>query len=235
MYNFKELSEKLTGKCKNSRKLDNNTYLIRDGKNLAIKLHDTNVVTYTPDGKIILNSGGWQTPTTKDRMEKFSPAHISQNNFVWYINGSVYQDGCYYKDGKWHKMAGMRQTKALVKRLNQIKKYSTDYINALIKGKIPAPSGGDCWFCCLRDKDGKTMGDHGGKDHFISHFQQKYYVPSLLMNALDFYPASIAANQYLQILWTEGRDSARIYEWIAKTQFRRSIQQYLKHQFGIAR
>lgn len=42
----------------------------------AIRLHNTDVVTYLPGGQIILNSGGWPTVTTQDRISSFSPARV---------------------------------------------------------------------------------------------------------------------------------------------------------------
>ena len=51
--------------------------------------HKTAVVKFNRD-KIILNSGGWETPTTKDRMN--ATAHenglcyyVYQKDFVWYV------------------------------------------------------------------------------------------------------------------------------------------------------
>jgi hypothetical protein len=50
-------------------KLANNTVLVQhaDGR-LAVRLHETDVVTFHGDGSATLNSGGWQTFTTRDRM-----------------------------------------------------------------------------------------------------------------------------------------------------------------------
>lgn len=48
-----------------------NTYLERrDGGGYAVRLHDTYVVTFYSDGSVELDSGGWQTPTTRDRMNR---------------------------------------------------------------------------------------------------------------------------------------------------------------------
>lgn len=44
-------------------------HLGRD-KALAIVLHRTRILTFFPDGTIALDSGGWQTPTTRDRMNR---------------------------------------------------------------------------------------------------------------------------------------------------------------------
>src|SRR5690349_8930926 len=81
---YQQAIEILNGKT--SRKLANNTYLQRrDDKTIAVKLHDTDVVTYTTDEKIILNSGGWRTVTTKERINTFSPLTVYQNKSIWYV------------------------------------------------------------------------------------------------------------------------------------------------------
>lgn len=59
-----------------SRTLANNTTAIDYGSGvIALKLHATDVVTFTADGRIILNSGGWQTVTTQSRLNHVLRAH----------------------------------------------------------------------------------------------------------------------------------------------------------------
>jgi hypothetical protein len=65
-----ELYHKGHGGWMQQRKLGNNTWLVRQDERIAVKLHQTYILTYTPDNRIILNSGGWETVTTKDRMNK---------------------------------------------------------------------------------------------------------------------------------------------------------------------
>lgn len=49
-------------------KLGNNTTLeARPRGAFAVRLHYTDVVTFHADGRVTLDSGGWQTPTTRDR------------------------------------------------------------------------------------------------------------------------------------------------------------------------
>jgi hypothetical protein len=43
---------------------------------IFVKLHGTNVVTYLSDGRIVLDTGGWRTVTTKDRLNRFTPADV---------------------------------------------------------------------------------------------------------------------------------------------------------------
>lgn len=69
---FKTLDALLQGPCHSSRKLRNNTYLVRiDGDTLAIRFHGTYVVKVTRRGDVILSAGGWYTVTTKDRISSF--------------------------------------------------------------------------------------------------------------------------------------------------------------------
>lgn len=71
---------------KDTRKIGNNTYaeILYDGS-VGIKLHNTYVVKINPNGTYTLNSGGWQTVTTKDRINQYSPKRVYQKDFQWYI------------------------------------------------------------------------------------------------------------------------------------------------------
>jgi hypothetical protein len=40
---------------------------------VSIVLHSTAVVRFYADGRIVLNTGGWQTVTTKDRLNRCLP------------------------------------------------------------------------------------------------------------------------------------------------------------------
>lgn len=71
---YKTANEKLQGRCRESRKLSNNTYLKRRGEGeIAVRLHSTDILTFYADGRIEVNTGGWNTVTTKDRIN----SHLS--------------------------------------------------------------------------------------------------------------------------------------------------------------
>lgn len=80
---------------RNRRKVGNNTYgeILPDGS-VGIMLHSTYVVKIHPDNSATLNSGGWQTVTTKDRINQYSPVRVYQRDYQWYLN-----DGTPFKDG----------------------------------------------------------------------------------------------------------------------------------------
>jgi hypothetical protein len=76
------------------RKIGNNTYAeIGYDDSVSIRLHGTAVVRFYPNGTVKLNSGGWRTSTTKDRINKYSPVKVYQKKYEWYL-----QDGAEFED-----------------------------------------------------------------------------------------------------------------------------------------
>lgn len=169
------------------RKLANNTYLTQpEPGRFAIRLHETDVVTYLPD-RAILRTGGWLTPTTKDRINEFGPARVVQEKAEWTVSfGGMrvpFTDGMeLFTDGRIRGDSTMdvAERGKLRKRINA---YAKAYAEALAAGEVPAPSSGDCWPCALRDQQGKPWGDQD-QSHLLSHLDEGYYVPSLLHNAM---------------------------------------------------
>lgn len=84
------------GKTRTSRdrkKIAPDTKLERQGewpnvpRWIAVYLHNTPVVTFYPNGSTVLESGGWQTVTTKERINRYLPpgVSLSQERFLWYV------------------------------------------------------------------------------------------------------------------------------------------------------
>lgn len=169
-------------KNRESKKLANNTYLIRKGDNFAIRLHNTDVVTITPENTFILNSGGWQTKTTKERINEFTNARIAQKGGLWYMrDGSLFYDGIIVNQSGdvVSEIKPVTDTKTLKAKVDRmIKTYIDGFIQDIKDNGLSDPSSGDCWCCCMF-KDSKDVG------HIISHFEEKYYVPSLLWQAVQ--------------------------------------------------
>lgn len=81
---FEQALEKLNGR--DSRKVGNNTYLERlDADRVGVRLHGTYVVEISEGGTYRLNSGGWRTVTTKDRINTFAPCRVSQVRGEWIV------------------------------------------------------------------------------------------------------------------------------------------------------
>lgn len=73
---------------KNSKIIGNNTTLERRGENIAVQLHTTDVITFEPDGHMILTTGGYHSTTTKDRLNRYTPnsVNVYQEDFDWYVD-----------------------------------------------------------------------------------------------------------------------------------------------------
>lgn len=171
---------------RDSRKLENNTYLKRrDTETIAVLLHATDVVTYHADGRVVLNSGSWKTVTTKDRINKYSPIYVRQENGIWYIGNEVYADYVtYYPDGH---ISGTGPSDSVEKeKRKQVKQFAKNYIREFINGRIPKVSRGDCLYCSALTEDGRPLCEHTRSNHLSMHIEEQYYVPSLLWNAITF-------------------------------------------------
>lgn len=65
------------------------TTIFNDGKYTRVIYHNTDVVSFN-DEEIILNTGGWRTPTTKNRMNQTSKQFnlgfkVIQKDWEWYV------------------------------------------------------------------------------------------------------------------------------------------------------
>jgi hypothetical protein len=71
------------------RTIANNTGLYaRTDSSVTLRLHTTDVITFRPDGALVLNSGGWSTVTTKQRINAVIRAHgwnVYAEARVWYV------------------------------------------------------------------------------------------------------------------------------------------------------
>ena len=192
MFSYSEAREMLKRGKNGQKKLANNTYLHSvDEKTVAVRLHDTDIVTIHSNGRYTLNSGGWHTSTTKDRINGYSPARVFARKGVWYltVNGQEYgfKDGITV-DGNGKVVSGaanLGKEEALKAKLDKmVAKYIKGFCESVAQAKeLEAPSGGDCWGCALGVLGSKPTDLPLGIDHILEHFKESYYVPSLVMRA----------------------------------------------------
>ncbi len=83
----KELYNKGHGAKMESRKVGANTWLKRRaGNNIAVQLHNTDILTYYPDNRVIINASSWYTVTTAQRMNAFLGwGTISSSRSQWHV------------------------------------------------------------------------------------------------------------------------------------------------------
>jgi len=238
---FERFDSQLQGRCKNSRKIGNNTYLERRGDKIAVRLHNTDIITIERGDTITVSSGGWQTVTTKARLNEFLPIGfgIGQDKglWYWYKHGGTgdreyFHDGdkLVIKDRKYVIESSVKgfNPKAVEKLRKEIREYAKGFAKAI---PVDRPSGGDCWFCALITGDKKPWGEAiGDKDHLLQHIKTRYYVPSLLAHALEEFGASQVA-----------KASAFKYgdppnDWmlgVARRQIEACVKRYLYRHLGL--
>lgn len=59
-----------------------------DDFTMAVKYHNTDIITIDVSNIVKLNNGGWDSRTTKDRMNQFlrcRDIYINQKNYEWFI------------------------------------------------------------------------------------------------------------------------------------------------------
>ncbi len=198
-----------------SRKVANNSYLCmtegerdREGHpgqrgTIAYKLHETYVVLYHHNGSVELNSGGWRTVTTKDRINRclrdYGPREyrVCSDRGVWYL----YRDGIavagfadgmvIHPDGS---LNGVDDTVAKHASNDRLNKLLGRYLRGLtpeVVARAIADDGGDCFYCKGIVSDAKLVngklvvaGPSESTDHLWDHLEERYYMYTLFANAV---------------------------------------------------
>jgi hypothetical protein len=242
--NYEDALNYLKGKPE--RPCGNNTRILSDGNDIKIRHWTTDIVTYKPNGDIILANGGHFSQTTKERLNNFIPNEFSiwQEKGLWRVSNRNLQISQYWAEGITLKSNGRivggksekegDRVKNLTKKIND---YAKEYVRLFINGEIPQPSGADCWYCYMVTDDGESLGDKTSSDHLNEHLKEKYYVPSILMKILkDGNRLSQFNKVTIAQIWgfIEGEPSQWQKEMI-KRDLPKQISKFFKERLGIAK
>ena len=237
------------GRNKTSRPIANNTRVVRlDEDRIGIRLHDTDVVVFNRDGSATLDSGGWLTVTTKDRMNGFlgDRARVYSKRGKWFVftkDGGTFDwnGGVRYFDGITIAADGtilnppdpaleQRKAEAEAKMRKRVDTFVNEYMHELDAG-MPKPGNGDCWMCL-------GLMPTEGTEHLLSHITERYYVPSMLWNAMKergYRDVATTMGIFLDIeAWESGTMRVR-REWRSDkpdkgtlADFKRALGKYLR-------
>lgn len=76
------------GRDPSTRIIGANTYVHEHGGDISIRYYRTDIVTYTPDGRIIINTGGWHSTFTSKRINTYqNEIYIYQKKYRMYFCG----------------------------------------------------------------------------------------------------------------------------------------------------
>lgn len=168
--NKADLLSQVEKPVKKSRLIARSTLRINyeDGSE-AIRYHDTDVVTFHPNGNVELDSGGFRTATTKNRINEHTNLNLYQEAGIWYIGMRGNTPETFY-DGITFDSKGVLVGESITPdfdRIKLVKKSIKNFVNKIDRlEEIPMPSAGDCWLCmagqtsCLKEhiKEGYLHG-----------------------------------------------------------------------------
>lgn len=237
---YAQVNEKL-GK-RDSRKVANNTYYQRrENGDIAMRLHETDIVTFHGDNTATFNSGGWRTVTTKERMS--GVVNVSQRDRVWTIAGVQFFDGITIdlntgepvnaRDLSAENAEDAALRKAIDKYLDGFNRAwavgllgaDVDYHN--FPERFSDATHGDCFYCLLRTTDThKPMGDaFNDHEHLMSHMEDGYRPLSLVFNAY-------AARQYGNVGVVLEMQLVRLAQGEKAYDLRRNLREYMMQRLA---
>ena len=83
-------------------------------------------------------------------------------------------------------------------------------------------------------RDVKTGRPVNNKDHLVSHIEENYFVPSLLVNAIDEIRVSDISLHVLNAIWANQPQKPGFATDHAKESLTKSLKRYMCRQLGFA-
>jgi hypothetical protein len=198
---FKEAREYLDkGKNRKNtteRPIAHNTRIEQlDDGTIGIKFHNTFIIKYYSNvlsgikihegDTIQLNTDGWKTVTTRDRMNRFCPLHVWTEKGIMYVSASnwyqihenkrkgIESKVYHFEDRMWFNPDGTvwvkvnsepvelkpyskKDEQKKRKQLRAIDTFIRNYVNKLTSGKMNQPGNGDCFICQAESNPNSTI------------------------------------------------------------------------------
>lgn len=219
-------------------------YVRADGSR-CVRYHHTDVVAVRR-GVVTLDSGGWRTVTTKERIN----AHNGSGLYVYSDRGEWIVKDCEtgaevaYRDGLRFRLRDRRFVNAPSDSAVRERRRLSRAINAFAAQlrdlerwpTLPEPNGGDCWFCLMFDRvepreaprymygvgDRTGPAGRGDSSHLLEHVREGYMHGSLILNALRWCGYGETGIAYY---WHEDR---------CRDVVSRAVRRYLRARLGFA-
>jgi hypothetical protein len=203
------------------KRIAHNTYrYTTTGGSVVTRLHTTDIHILRPDGAQVINSGGFRTSTTKERLNRYTKGYaIYSGKGSWIVRDLATGETLPFLDNMVLPDAfnsEVFKAKAIAddKAAAQLKKKISKFLKLVDKG-VPEPSNGDCWCCLMFEAGDPSKGD---SEHLLNHIDESYLHGSLIINAL---------------LWA-GYDKTKLgYVYTHKDIVKRALRRYLKRRLGL--
>lgn len=225
---YEDLTRFLNGK--NRKILANNTIVFKEDESIKVQYHSS-VIACLDENTVILTNDGFFTSTTKDRLNWFIDSYgykIFQEKNTWKVYDYRNRETIGVFTGKVvysipeNQFTGLSiQGKERENTFKRISAYAKKYADLFLERKIDSPSGEDCRYCYMAFPD--------SFDHFESHMKEKYYVPSLLMKAIEFKRVSLIVRNVISIVWNKDSQDISFLKDIAYDQISKSLVAYMRY------
>lgn len=207
------------------RKIANNTVEYYRHGHKVVRLHNTDIITYTETG-FILNSGGFKTGTTKERLNTFLNPHgirVWTAHGIWYVSNNKGQKALFTDGMRLPEAFANGISPADEKKAKKLTAAICKFVNK-IEYPLPQPDAGDCLLCYMWDATtNKTMGDQD-QGHLLNHIEEGYIHGSLIYNAMvDAGWTRTAMSWAFSHTPTSGRP----------THERNTVRRYLRRRLGL--
>jgi hypothetical protein len=81
---YRDARERLNGRSR--RHIARNTWLeVTSSGEIVLILHRTAILTFRRSGAVVYRTGGWQTITTKERLNRFGPLYVYSQRKQWRV------------------------------------------------------------------------------------------------------------------------------------------------------
>ena len=88
---MRKITEHVTNAFENGRNCNEGNSSTHDR---SMFLHGHEIAKFDDRGQLMITNAGWQTSTTKERLNGLSGVNIHQKDFQWFLNGEKW-------DGQW--------------------------------------------------------------------------------------------------------------------------------------
>jgi len=229
------------GRDKEDRPLEYATRLQRRNENkIAVRLHETDVVTYHADGSVTLNSRdpdgtAWRTQTTKDRLNGYQDlAWVIQEDGVWYVKTGTHRptwdtegaepfsDGMrIYPDGTVEHREPVREPDYVAELSRAVSAYAREFAEAALD-------------LDLEGLDGHPEGTWDDYEKTEKTVKEKRFDLGVLLDAVETQPVSSLYRSWLYDI-RSGKGVPDAWARSFKRETRRILRAHLKRQLEIAR
>ena len=249
------------------RKIGSSMEAVRNNGDIEIRYYDHPVITMHKKGGMSFSACGWQTAGTKGKIEAVLPKGFYLYSFegLWYITKGWsyskdsakygYADGMtIYENGEIEDALTPADLADKRRFARKAKRFIKRFLDKLVACEVEPPGLGDCLYCQVEAGSQKTqlgvLTKDGVRphtfaesaDHVRSHIDEGYFVPSMLMNAVNEMGGPQACyaptRSVMYYLWQEkdkekAKEYMKAFDFCVRRDFNKALRNYVFRRIGL--